>query len=68
MSEEAKSPSAQTTRPEGNTGMKPSALERGIGENVAAKMKQHNPDATRAVREMIERKRQGQDGHARDRR
>jgi hypothetical protein len=44
---------------------KPSVQERGIGENVAAKMKDITPDATRAVREMIERKRQGQDGHAR---
>jgi hypothetical protein len=65
MNEEAKSPSAMTTRPLGNTAIRPSVLERGIGENVAAHMKNITPDATRALREMLERKRQGQDGHAR---
>ena len=59
-------PTEASTRPEGNTSMRPSVFERGIGENAAAKMQQINPDATRALREMIERKRQGQDGHARD--
>jgi hypothetical protein len=61
-----KAPTEHSTRPLGNTPMNPSALERGIGENVAAKMKDINPDATRALREMLERKRQGQDGHACD--
>jgi hypothetical protein len=65
MNEEAKSPSAMTTRPLGNTSIRPSVLERFVGENVAAKMKDITPDATRALREMLERKRQGQDGHAR---
>jgi hypothetical protein len=44
---------------------KPSVLERGIGENAARKLKDITPDATRALRDMVERKRQGQDGHAR---
>jgi hypothetical protein len=43
----------------------PTPLARIIGPNAAAHMKNITPDATRAVREMIERKRQGQDGHAR---
>ena len=68
MSEHSKSPSAITTRPEGNTTVRPSALERGIGRAAGAKLRDFSPDATHAVREMIERKRQGQDGHARDRR
>jgi hypothetical protein len=66
MTESNQAPTEYSTRPEGNTSMRPSVLERGIGENVAAKMRQINPDATRAVRDMIERKRQGGDGHARD--
>jgi hypothetical protein len=65
VNEEAKSPSAMTTRPLGNTAIPPSVLERFVGENVAAHMKNITPEATRAVREMIERKRRGQDGHAR---
>ena len=63
---ENESPTEQSTRPEGNTSMQPSVLERGIGANVAAKMKEINPDATRALRDMLERKRAGQDGHSRD--
>ena len=66
MSESNKSPTERSTRPLGNTEPPPTALARIIGPHAAAKMKQHNPDATRAVRDMIERKRQGQDGHARD--
>ena len=43
----------------------PSVQERGIGENIAAKMRQDiNSDARRAVDEMIERKRQQGGGHA----
>jgi hypothetical protein len=57
-------PTEQSTRPLGNTSMKPSVLERGIGENAAAKLRQINPDATRALREMIERKEQQGGGHA----
>ena len=65
MSESNKSPTEHSTRPLGNTDPPPTPLDRIIGANVAAKMRQINPDATRAVRDMIERKRQGQDGHAR---
>jgi hypothetical protein len=60
----AKSPSEITTRPLGNTSIKPSVLERDIGENVAAKIRQINPDARRAVDEMIARKEQQGGGHA----
>jgi hypothetical protein len=60
-----KSPSARTTKPLSNTRPPPTPLDRIIGANAAAKMKHHNPDAVRAVRDMIERKRQGGDGHAR---
>ena len=43
----------------------PSVLERDIGETVAAKMRQDiNPDARRAVDEMIARKEQQGGGHA----
>ena len=65
MSEINKSPSEQSTRPEGNTSTRPSVLERGIGANVAAKMRELNPPATKAVRDMVERKRT-ESGHARD--
>jgi hypothetical protein len=66
MSENSKAPTEASTRPLGNSEPQATPLARIIGPHAAAKMKQHNPDATRAVREMIERKRQGQDGHARD--
>jgi len=65
MSENNKSPTEQSTRPLGNTPMKPSALERGIGENVAAKLKTVNPEARRLFPDLLERKRT-QSGHARD--
>jgi hypothetical protein len=65
MSESNKSPTEQSTRPLGNAEPPPTPLARIIGPHAAAKMKQHNPDATRSLREMIERKRQGGDGHAR---
>jgi hypothetical protein len=58
-------PSALTTRPEGNTSMRPSALERNIGENVRVKMKDISPDATASLRDAIDRKRQQGGGHAR---
>jgi hypothetical protein len=65
MTENSKAPTERSTRPLGNSEPQSTPLARIIGPHVAAKLKQHNPDATRAVREMIERKRQGQDGHAR---
>jgi hypothetical protein len=44
----------------------PSVLERDIGENIAAKMRQDiNPDARRAVDEMVARKERQGGGHAR---
>jgi hypothetical protein len=64
MSETNKAPTAASTRPLGNTEPPPTPLARFIGPHAAAKMKHHNPDAVRAVRDMIERKRQGGDGHA----
>jgi hypothetical protein len=64
MNDNSKAPTS--TSPMGNTSMKPSVLERGIGENAAAKMRQLNPDATRALRDAIERKQQQGGGHARD--
>jgi hypothetical protein len=63
---ENKSPTEQSTHPLGNSEPQPTPLARIIGPHAAAHMKNITPDATRAVREMIERKRQGQDGHARD--
>ena len=64
MSENNKSPTEHSTRPLGNTDPPPTPLARIIGPHAAAHMKHITPDATRAVREMIERKRQGGDGHA----
>jgi hypothetical protein len=65
MSENSKTPTDASTSPLGNSEPAPTPLARGIGPNAAAKLKHHNPDATRAVRGVIERKRQGGDGHAR---
>jgi hypothetical protein len=62
---ENKRPSERTTRPEGNTSMKPSVLERGIGENVAAKLRADHPEQHKRVREHLQRKRT-ESGHARD--
>jgi hypothetical protein len=61
-----KAPTSASTSPLGNSEPQPTPLARIIGPNVTAHMKNITPDATRAVREMIERKRRGQDGHARD--
>jgi len=61
---ESKAPTSASTSPLGNSEPQATPLATIIGPNAAAKMKQHNPDATRAVCEMIERKRQGHDGHA----
>jgi hypothetical protein len=44
--------------------MKPSALERGIGENAAAKLREDHPEQNRRIREHLRRK-QTQSGHAR---
>jgi hypothetical protein len=59
-----KSPSEHSTRPLGNTNMRPSVLERGIGENVAAKLRQHHPEQHKRMREHLARKRT-ESGHAR---
>jgi hypothetical protein len=61
-----KSPSEHSTRPLGNTDPSPTPLDRIIGANAAAKMRQINPDARRAVDEMIARKEQQGGGHAGD--
>jgi hypothetical protein len=66
MNESNQAPTAASTSPLGNTDPPPTPLDRIIGANAAAKLRQINPDATRAVRDMIERKRQGGDGHAWD--
>jgi hypothetical protein len=62
-----KSPTEHSTRPLGNTAPeRPDPLARIINTNAAAKLKQHNPDAVRAVDEMLDRKYQQGGGHARD--
>jgi hypothetical protein len=62
---ENESPTEHSTRPEGNTSIKPSVLERGIGENVAAKLREHHPEQHKRMREHLARKRT-ESGHARD--
>ena len=57
-------PTEHTTRPLGNTSIKPSVLERGIGENVAAKLRDDHPEQHRRMREHLARKRT-ESGHAR---
>ncbi|MFZ2082669.1 MAG: hypothetical protein WAV38_39635 [Xanthobacteraceae bacterium] len=59
----ADKPTEQSTRPDGNTPLRPSQLERGIGENVAAKLRDF-PDANRRVKEHLAKKK-SQSGHAR---
>jgi hypothetical protein len=50
----------------GNSSSSPTPLARGgIGPNARAKMRDINPDATRAVREVLARQ-AGHDGHARN--
>ena len=61
----SKSPSAMTTRPEGNTGTRPSVLERGVGENVAAKLRADHPEQNKRMREHLGKKKL-QSGHARE--
>jgi hypothetical protein len=64
MSERDGSMPAATAAVVGQT--KPSVQERNIGKTIAAKMRQDiNPDARRAVDEMIERKKRQGGGHAR---
>ena len=60
----ADKPTEQTTRPDGNTAMRPSQLERGIGENVAAKLREDHPEQNKRMREHLAKK-QTQSGHAR---
>jgi hypothetical protein len=43
----------------------PSVLERGIGANVAAKLREDHPDQHRRIKEHLARKR-SESGHARD--
>jgi hypothetical protein len=62
---ENESPTEQSTRPLGNTDPPPTPLDCIIGANAAAKLRQINPDARRAVDEMIDRKQQQGGGHAR---
>jgi hypothetical protein len=66
MRENNKSPTEHSTRPLGNSEPQPTPLARGgIGPHARAKLRDINPDATRAVRDALERQRQGGDGHAR---
>jgi hypothetical protein len=53
-----------STTPLGNTEIKPPVLERGIGENVAAKLREHHPEQNKRVREHLAKKK-SQSGHAR---
>ncbi len=58
----AEKPTEQSTRPDGNTPLRPSQLERGIGANAAEKLRDF-PDANRRVKEHLARKKT-QSGHA----
>jgi hypothetical protein len=62
---ESKAPTAASTRPLGNSEPQPDPLARGINVNANAKLRQLNRDATKNVRDMIDRKRRGGDGHSR---
>ena len=65
MSENNKAPTDASTRPLGNSEPQPTPLARGgIGPHARAKMREINPDATRAVRDTLARQ-PGHDGHAR---
>jgi hypothetical protein len=59
----ADKPTEQSTRPDGNTDMRPSQLERGIGANVRAQLKDF-PDQRRRLNDLLARK-TTQSGHAR---
>jgi hypothetical protein len=67
MSETSKAPTSASTSPLGNTGIKPSVLEHGIGKNVAAKLREHHPEQDKRMRAHLTRKRT-ESGHAHDRR
>jgi len=59
-------PTEHSTRPDGNTApLRPSQLERGIGENVAAKLRTDHPEQNRRMGEFLAHKR-SESGHARD--
>ena len=60
----ADKPTEQSTRPDGNTPLRPSQLERGIGENVAAKLRADHPEQNKRMREHLARKRT-ESGHTR---
>jgi hypothetical protein len=60
-----KSPTHRTTRPLGNSDPQPDPRARGINANAAAKLWQFNSDATKNVRDVIDRKQQQRGGHAR---
>jgi hypothetical protein len=64
MNESSKAPTTRSTTPLGNTPLRPSQLERGIGANVAAKLREHYPEQNRRVHEHLTKK-QTQSGHAR---
>jgi hypothetical protein len=66
MSENNKAPTDASTRPLGNTGVQPTPLALGgIGPNAAAKLREINPDATKALRDTLARQ-PGHDGMPRD--
>jgi hypothetical protein len=66
MTENSKAPTDASTRLLGNSERQPTPLARGgIGPHGAAKLKILNPDATRALRDALERQRQSGGGHAR---
>ena len=58
-------PTEQSTRPDGNTPLQPSQLERGIGANVK-KALQNFPDQRKRLADVVARKQRGEDGHARE--
>jgi hypothetical protein len=60
----ADKPTEQSTRPDGNTPLRPSQLERGLGENVAAKLRADHSEQNKRMREHLAKK-QTQSGHAR---
>jgi hypothetical protein len=58
-------PTEQSTRPDGNTPMRPSQLERGIGENAAKKLREDHPEQNKRMNQHLHLK-QTHSGHARD--
>ena len=49
-------PSERTTRPDGNTPLRPSQLERGIGANAAEKLRADHPEQSKRVSEVVAKK------------